>query len=162
MKAKVVSKNKPQLSFSKSFMYNVHQMYFLVQKHLEKKLLKSKTLSFSQFLVLVCFVDCRNTQDKNMQTQANVAKKMHLTEATVSRHIEKLKKLKFLVKKQDEHNKTKHIIELTQKGKTEFGKSQKIIEGELEEIFNVIKISDRKNIIQNFDKVLQKLSGINV
>jgi DNA-binding MarR family transcriptional regulator len=145
-------------SFSKSFMYSVHQMYFLVQKHLEKKLQVLKTLSFSQFLIIVCFVDCKKKQESN---QTDIAKYLNYTEATVSRHMEKLVKLKYIKKAKDENNKRKQVITMTELGISEFQKAKKIIEDELEKIFGVIDIKERKKIIDNFDKVLKKLITIN-
>jgi DNA-binding MarR family transcriptional regulator len=133
-------------------------MYFLVQKHLEKKLQGLKTLSFSQFLIIVCFVDCTKSSGNN---QTNIAKYLNYTEATVSRHMEKLVKLKYIQKKRDDKNKRKQVITMTELGISEFKKAKEIIDKELEKIFEVIDIKERKKIIENFDKVLKKLTTIN-
>lgn len=150
----MTSVEKKAMNFSKSFMYSVHQMYFLVQKHLEKILLEKKLLSFSQFLILVCFLDC-NKKEEN--SQSDVAKFLYLTEATVSRHMDRLKKLKLIDKKTDTTNRRKQVITVTKYGLSEFSKTKNVIEKELDNIFNIIPTKSRKNIISNFELVLKKL-----
>lgn len=142
-----------QHDFSKSFMYSIHQMYFLVQKHLEHSLLKSKSISFSQFMILVGF----HCSLELPVSQSLIAERLYLTEATVSRHVSTLVSLGLLSRTDDKENRRKHIINITTKGKKVFESAQKIIDKELNSIFSVIKESDRKNIIKNFNGVLSAL-----
>jgi len=143
-------KGLPQ-DFSKSFMYSIHQMYFLVQKHLEQSLLKSKSISFSQFMILVGF-HCSGSLPVS---QSLIAEHLYLTEATVSRHVSVLVGL--LSRLDDKENRRKHIIKITAKGKKVFQEAEVIINTELNSIFSVIKEKDRESIMKNFSGVLSVL-----
>ena len=135
-------------------MYAVHQLYFLVQKHLEKELTKAKTISFSQFFIVMCFLECLK---KGEHSQSNVAKYLHLTEATVSRHIARLVEKGIIRRVAVSPQKRSFIIQMTPKGSREFAKARFLIDRELSSLFSVIKSSNRKNIIDNFDAVLAPL-----
>lgn len=139
--------------FSKGFMYSVHQMYFLVEKHLEQALLRAKSISFSQFMILVGF----RCSDSGPVSQSRIAEQLYLTEATVSRHISTLVDLGLLSREEDKNNRRKHIIKITTKGTKTFESSKKIIDKELDSIFSVIKEKERESIIKNFSAVLAVL-----
>lgn len=139
--------------FSKGFMYSIHQMYFLVQKHLEQALAKSKQISFSQFMILIGFQCSESAQ----VSQASIAEYLYLTEATVSRHISTLVDLGLLSRTEDTANRRKHIIRITAKGKKAFEGARSIIDSELESIFDSIKEKDRAGIMKNFSHVLTTL-----
>lgn len=139
--------------FSKGFMYSVHQMYFLVQKHLEHSLLKSKSISFSQFMILVGF----HCSASGPVSQSLIAEQLYLTEATVSRHISTLVDIGLLSRSEDKDNRRKHIIKITPKGMKAFLSAQKVIDKELNSIFSVIKEKDRDSIMKNFSSVLSTL-----
>lgn len=145
---------KAKASFAKIYLYFMHQIYVLVQKHMESKLKKNGLLSFSQYWVLVCFIDCK---DETKQTASEVAKKMYITEATLSGHIERMLRQKLIIKKLDAKNRRQSIIHLTDKGKKSFMETRKVIDHELEKIFNVVRVGDRKNVLNAFDKVLTNL-----
>ena len=139
--------------FSKSFLYSIHQVYFLVEKRLSSLLQKSSALSFSQFMILVGF----KCQNHGPVSQTCIADQLHLTEATVSRHISILVSQKYLTRKEDLQNRRKHIITLTEKGNLAFEKAQKIIHRELTKIFSVVKENDRDVVMKNFDAVISLL-----
>ncbi len=148
---KLVNKAGGSLDWSKSFMYSIHQTYFLVQKKLEQKLQKVGNISFSQFLILLP-LHC-----KGKASQSDIALYLHLTEATVSRHINSLSRNGILTRKEDPDNRRKHILALTPKGTKEFSNAHKIIESELKKIFDIIPVKDRTLITKAFDSVLIKL-----
>ncbi len=141
--------------FSKTFMFSIHQMFFLVQKHLEHVLSKHKSLSFSQFLILVGF----HCEDEHAVSQASIADRLHLTEATVSRHISTLVKAGFLSRTEDKANRRKHSIAITAQGMKAFKKTADLIHAELDIIFSPIKERDRTLIMENFSAVLNQLLG---
>lgn len=161
---KLVSEDKKNIeinlgqNFSKSFMYSIHQMYFLVQKHLEHSLLKKKELTFSQFMIFVGCSSCAIEKNKTTPvSQSEVAERLFLTEATVSRHVTTLVELGYLSKKADISNGRKHSITITPAGLKKFKQAEKIISVQLESIFTVINQSNRTLIIKNFEKVLSQL-----
>lgn len=139
--------------FSKSFMYSIHQLYFLVQKHLEHALSQSHHISFSQFMILVGF-QCSNSVHVS---QSAIAEYLYLTEATVSRHISTLVDLGLLSRSEDETNRRKHVIRITSKGKKAFDDARNSINAELQTLFGVIKEKDRSAIMKNFNNVLTVL-----
>ena len=140
------------LDWSKSLMYSIHQTHFLVEKHLEQKLTKARGISFSQFLILLP-LHCNKSA-----SQTEVAHFLHLTEATVSRHISGMAKELLITSKEDSKNRRKNILELTKKGKTAFDNAHSVIEKELETIFAIVPQSDRQNISHTFEAILKKLT----
>ncbi len=140
-----------KLDWSKSFMYNIHQTHFLVEKHLEQKLSAAKGISFSQFMVLL------GLHCKKAPSQTAIAEFLYLTEATVSRHMNTFTKLGYVTRKEDPDNRRKHILTLTPKGTRAFESAQKIIEHELKNIFEVIPLNERTHITSAFEKVIKKL-----
>lgn len=139
--------------FSKSFMYSINQVYFLVEKRISAVLAHAHKMSFSQFMILVGF----NCSNKGNVSQTCIANQLHLTEATVSRHISSLVTLKYLSRKEDVKNRRKHIITITDKGIQAFKEAQKIIDKELQDIFSHIKQGDRANMMKNFENVITHL-----
>ena len=105
-------------------------------------------------MVNVFFIDCK---EETNQTASVVAKKMYISEATLSGHVERLLKQKYIIKKVDETNRRKSIINLTEKGKKEFQKTKKIVEMELDRILNTVKTEDRKHVLDAFNDILIKL-----
>ncbi len=141
--------------FSKSFMYSIHELYFLVQKHLEHVLSKHKSLSFSQFLILVGF---KCSPDRAV-SQSLIAERLNLTEATVSRHVSTLVDLQLLSRSQDIGNRRKYTLTLTQKGKKVFDEANILIDKELTAIFSSVKEKDRAGIMKNFSTILSQLQS---
>jgi DNA-binding MarR family transcriptional regulator len=141
--------------FSKSFMFSIHQMCFLVQKHLDHVLFKKKSLTFSQFMILVSF-RCSGTEEAS---QSDIAERLNLTEATVSRHISALVRDGLLLRSEDKANRRKHVISLTTQGKRAFATASGHIEKELNVILAPINQKDRANIMKNFTAVLELLLG---
>jgi len=90
-------------------------------------------------------------------SQTAIAEQLHVTEATVSRHISTLVALGYLSRVENKENRRKHIITITAKGRKAFEQARTIIEHELHIIFDVIKDSERKGIMKNFTTVLSNL-----
>lgn len=88
---------------------------------------------------------------------SRIAEKLHLTEAAVSRHMNTLVTLGYVLKKEDKTNRRKHSITITKKGEQEFQKASLLIDKELQEIFTVINQKDRTLITKNFTLVLSSL-----
>jgi DNA-binding MarR family transcriptional regulator len=140
------------LDWSKSFMYSIHQTYFLAQKRLEHELTIAKGITFSQFLILL------GLHCKTKTSQSQIADFLYLTEATVSRHISALEAEKLLTRKEDPTNRRKHILEMTPYGTKAFAAAHEIIERELKDIFDIIPVTDRAQITKAFEGVITKLN----
>ena len=139
--------------FSKSFMYSINQVYFLVEKRISTILANAHKMSFSQFMILVGF----KCSEIGPVSQTCIANQLHLTEATVSRHISSLVSMKYLSRKEDTENRRKHIISITDKGLVAFKEAQVLIDKELRDIFSTIKQIDRVRMVKNFDHVISSL-----
>jgi DNA-binding MarR family transcriptional regulator len=145
------ARGSDKLDWSKSFMYSLHETYFLVEKKLEQRLSEDGGITFSQFLIFLplhCGTDV---------SQSEVATFLHLTEATVSRHITTMAREGLLEKKEVDGNRRKHTLSVTAKGGIAFKKAHTLIEKELKEIFAVVPEKDRASIEKTFDAVLEKL-----
>ena len=132
-------------------MYSLHETYFLVEKRLEQRLSEDNGVTFSQFLI---FLPLHCGEDVSQQGVANF---LHLTEATVSRHISKMAREGLLEKKEVTGNRRKHTLTMTTKGSAAFKKAHARIEKELKEIFAVVPEKDRSSITKTFDTVLATL-----
>ena len=139
------------MDWSKSFMYSLHETYFMTQKRLEQKLAKVNGVTFSQFLIFLP-LHCDGSACQN-----DIADFLHLTEATVSRHIASLVKDGYIIRHEVEGNRRKHILKLSKKGSTAFTKAHTAIEEELQDIFHVVPVKDRESITETFDLVLKNL-----
>jgi DNA-binding MarR family transcriptional regulator len=140
------------LDWSKSFMYAIHQTYFLAEKRLEHRLLTAKGITFSQFLILLA-IHC-----KKHPSQRVVADFLYLTEATVSRHVFALEQIGLLSRESATDNRRQNILSMTQKGATAFAAAHKIIDAELNTIFSSIPKKDRALIMQAFQGVIKVLN----
>ena len=142
---------RDKLDWSKSFMYSLHETYFLVEKRLEQRLSEDNRITFSQFLIFLPLHCGENV------SQSDVATFLHLTEATVSRHISTMAREGLLEKKEVVGNRRKHTLTMTVQGSAAFKKAHARIEKELKEIFAVVPEKDRSSITKTFDTVLKTL-----
>lgn len=136
---------KLKQNFSESLMYQLHESVFLIEKRLEKKLSLISPLSFSQFVILMG-VTCKGS---DVGGQSSLADFLHMTEATVSRHISKLSKDGFLVKISNPVNKKEKNLVLTDDGQKKFNKAQRELKRELDRVFAPLPDRDQKKIISS-------------
>lgn len=141
------------LDWSKSFMYALHQTYFLAEKRLEHRLHEAKGLTFAQFLILLGL----HCNAKTSQTE--LADFLYLTEPTVSRHITALSRGKYLTRKEDPDNRRKHILTMTPQGSKAFAKAHGIIVAELKDIFAHVPTKHRALITDVFAGIITTLTA---
>jgi MarR family transcriptional regulator, transcriptional regulator for hemolysin len=142
--------------FEIGFIYDIHQIYFLIGKNIEKKFSMEKVFTMSQYWVVHCIVEC---SADSKDSQVEIAKTMFVSEATISKHIEKLRDQKYLIREVDIHNRRKHILKITEKGKKIYEKAEKILNKELEKIFQNIKEKDKQIILKNFRQILININN---
>ncbi len=140
-----------QHNFAESLMYQLHESVFLIEKRLGKKLASFSPLTFSQFVILMGIICQEEAGD-----QSSLARFLHITEATVSRHISKLSNDGFIVKKSISKNvstgnvaaskKSRKVI-LTDKGQVTFLQAQKVLKSELADIFLPLSNIDQQRIV---------------
>ncbi len=148
----MVALDTRHMDWSKSFMYRLHEAYFLIEKRLTQCLDDAGEITFSQFLILVP-LHC-----KGKLSQSEIATFLHLTEATVSRHITGLVNAKLLQRKEDKTNRRKYILTITAKGGKAFDRAQHLIDTELKKIFAVIPQTQRADLAHIFDLVLKEFN----
>ncbi len=146
-------KNTNKKDFVHSLMYQIHTMNFLTEKHLEKKLSENSPLTFSQFVIMMG-VQC---QTIGSTTQSMLADFLHMTEATISRHIGTLEKDGLVTKEKLKENKKMKILVLTEKGVLALAKTETIIKKELDKIFAPLSTEDTASLIKYFDMLLLSL-----
>ena len=91
-------------------------------------------------------------------TPANLSKAMYLNKTIVSRLVDKLNKDKYVIKKQDEHDKRSYSVFITKYGKEELFKIYELYLSPInelrqrlgdEEFFNLISCIEKANKIMN-------------
>jgi DNA-binding MarR family transcriptional regulator len=151
-----VKESKKIESFPYTFLYFFHQIYFSLGKYFEKKFSDAKLITFSQFWVIHCLLECEVTRQNSQKAIADI---MHVSEATVSKHIEKLVKLGVLKRKIDKENRRKNLLEITKKGEDIYKESRKILDHELKNIFSQVKKTSEIEVINVFKNIIKKINN---
>jgi DNA-binding MarR family transcriptional regulator len=144
--------------WSKSLLYSIRQILFLVQKHLDQRLTSGQHLSFSQYMILVgCSCGDRPHEGRIAKTQSRIAAALSVTEATVSRHIVSLKKAGLLASRINPQNRREKTLVLTEKGLEAFRSAKQLVDSELASIFSSIGPAERAPMLAQFESVLKRL-----
>lgn len=151
-----MNKKNNSLAFDKAFLYSMHQIYFMLGKRLEKLFASEKLFTLSQFWVMHCIRECAVDSESS---QSEISKAMFVSEATISKHIEKLKKQKFLTREIDKKNRRKHILNITDKGKILYEKSQMVLQAELDKIFYKVNEKDKNILLTNFQQIIININN---
>jgi DNA-binding MarR family transcriptional regulator len=129
-------------SSSGELMYSLHVLHGELEKKLETALAKKESLSLSQYLVLVGFA----SGDESL-SQAKLAEKLRLTEATISRHIGILIERKLLIRKKEGSNRKAYALSLTELGVGVFQETEEKVFEEVEKYFSVL--DNQEKIVAN-------------
>ncbi len=141
-------------SASGELMYMLHVLHDELEKRIEAVLTKREDISLSQYLVLVGFA----TGITPSLSQAKLAERLRLTEATVSRHIGILITKKLLVREKEEHNKKSYSLSLTPLGLTVFKKTEATILEVVENHFSVLSNQDKIATTATLKRVVQTIT----
>ena len=112
-----------------------------------KKIANSLSLTRAQVL-------CIQSIPYDGISQINLSNKLSLDISTVSRNLEKLKKLKIIHKTKSQYDKRSSIIILTEKGKTIYKQIVDSIQRDINEIILNIEIED----LDYFTELLNKIN----
>ncbi len=134
-------------------MYALHVLHSELEKRIEATLSKKEDLSLSQYLVLVGFA----SGDSSSLSQAKLAERLRLTEATVSRHIGILITKKLLMRKKEANNKKSYSLSLTPLGVSVFQKTEATILEAIESHFSILNNQEKTETTNSLKKVLGKL-----
>ena len=112
-----------------------------------KKIARSFSLTQAQVL-------CIQSIPYDGISQINLSNKLSLDISTVSRNLEKLKKLKIIHKTKDQYDQRSFIITLTEKGKIFYKQIIEIIQNDINQIVVNIGIED----LDYFTELLNKIN----
>lgn len=141
-------------STSGELMYALHVLHGELEKRIEAVLSKKEDLSLSQYLVLVGFA----ARGGSSLSQAKLAERLRLTEATVSRHIGILITKKLLARKKEENNKKSYSLSLTPLGVTVFQKTETTILEVVEGYFSVLSNQEKLDTTKSLKKVVKTIT----
>lgn len=138
-------------TWTKSFLYAIHQTHFLIEKRLAERLARERRISFSQFMILVALSCCAK------RSQADIAGHLFLTEATVSRHVRTLIASGLLAKKSNPKSRREFVLSITPKGRKEMGRVRAIVDREFEDIVSPLCPTDRSALMSAISSLLSSL-----
>ncbi len=141
-------------STSGELMYMLHVLHSELEKKIEAVLIKREDISLSQYLVLVGFA----TGLTPSLSQAKLAERLRLTEATVSRHIGILITKKLLVRKKEGNNKKSYSLSLTPRGVAVFQKTESTILEVVEGYFSVLSGQEKITTTTTLKKVVETIA----
>lgn len=133
-------------------MYTLHVLHGELEKKIEAELTLTEGISLSQYMVLVGF-----SSSKEPLSQSQLAVRLRLTEATISRHIGILITKKLLERKKDKSNQKSYMVSLTPLGNDLFIQTEARILELVEGYFSVLTVKDKENITKQLKKVLPLL-----
>lgn len=152
MKTEIKHECKILSSASGELMYIMHLLHGEIEKRLDAVLTKEKGLSLSQYLVLVGF-----SSGDGLLSQAKLAEKLRLTEATVSRHIGILVERKLLERKKEAGNRKSYSLSLTPHGIEVFQNTEDLILATIDSFFAVLPTKEQSAVTKELKKVMTAL-----
>jgi DNA-binding MarR family transcriptional regulator len=132
----------------KNPLFKIHIFANLVEKEVERKLLRDVGLSYSQCMIL----DFINNHPEI--SQRDVAVERHITPAAVSRHLEVLEELGFIKRKDREENKREHILIITNQGQSVATNAEKLLEQSMNSLIEDISRDELEDIDEIFNRLL--------
>ena len=141
-------------SLDGDLVHSIHLLHGELEKKMDMVLAKKEGLTLSQYIVLVGLFS-----DEKPLSQAKLAEKLRLTEATISRHIGILVDKKVLIRSKEEGNKKSYTLSLSTLGVTTFKKTEATLLKTIEEILSPFTKKEKDEVrvfIKKIIDVLQK------
>jgi DNA-binding MarR family transcriptional regulator len=139
---------------SGELVYAMHVLHSEIEKRLDAVLTKKEGLTLSQYLVLVGFSD-----KESSLSQAKLAERLRLTEATVSRHIGILVKRNLLERRKEGTNKKSYSLYLTQLGILVFQKTEELLLEAMDTYLSILTTKEKNGITAELKKVITVLQS---
>lgn len=118
---------------------------------LEDGLLQMRlNISYSRFRIIVAL-------NEGKECQKAIADYWKISEAAVSRQIENLVKLGYVVNSQDDTNKRKNKAMLTDKGSLALKEAFEMLDTEYDQIYKDAGITDNMNFSESLEKLSQRM-----
>lgn len=109
-------------------------------------------ISYSQFRIMVAL-------NEGKECQKEIADYWKISEAAVSRQIENLVKLGYVVNSQDDANKRKNKAILTDKGSLALKEAFEMLDAEYDQIYKDAEITDNMNFAESLEKLSMRMGG---
>lgn len=146
--------NMPTKTFQKvddSEIFKMHAFIAVMDRMADEMLNSNFNLSYSQLMILF-MVDKR----KEM-IQKDISKCLGLTEAAISKQIENMVQVGYLLRTPDPSNRRKNQIVLTPEGEDIFNRANQFLVQKAEDIFIVLDPPERQVLDLVLDKLLSKI-----
>ncbi len=141
-----------ELSLTDSFFALLHKAVFATDRHANALLIKENS-TFSDFLILNTLLRCEDL------SQQNIALFLNLTPAAVSRHIDILVKRELAQRTEDPRSRRANRITLTQKGKTEIARMQKVLRKGFKNNIAVLSEKEMKSVCRVLEVLLKSFTN---
>lgn len=119
---------KNSFSEIEAILEELHKAFFMLHKLSDRSLQKEGEITLSQFMIL------RTIEANSPLSASDVAEKMNITKAAVSRHLDNLINAKFVEKFFSDNNHREYVLTISNSGSCELQKSRKILENDLDSI----------------------------
>lgn len=141
---KIDSKNETN---SMELLYSMHRFVFEFDRVSDLSLQNQLKITLSQFMIMMAISYCPNS------TQKEISKYLNLTQAAVSRQIQNLCTINYLLRIENPQSRREHIMILTKNGEETLKDATKVLSLLLEDKFKIISSKDKKTIIQSIQKL---------
>lgn len=139
-------------NFNQTEVYKFHELVFCLDSLAQKALTTSTKITYIQFLILLAIKD-----NPNFGIQ-QIANWVNLTKSAISQQVEKLVKMKFLIRNENPKDRREKQLKITTQGNREFLKAQKKCNDISENLFGVLDENERKTL----QAILNKLTTVGV
>jgi len=146
--------NMPTKTFQKvddSEIFKMHAFIAMVDRMADEMLNSNFNLSYSQLMILFMV-------DKQKEIiQKDISNCLGVTEAAVSKQIENMVQIGYLLRTPDPSNRRKNQIVLTAVGQDIFDQANRFLVQKAEDIFTILEPSERQVLDLALDKLLSKI-----
>lgn len=129
----------------------LHRIHFLLDRLGDQVLQEKHRITFSQFMTLFAIKHCGEV------SQRHVADFQNITEAAVSRHIEKLRKSGLLNRIENPHNRREHILTLTEAGVRIADEAIETLDTNLKTVFQALSATEKQRLGQALETILDTM-----
>lgn len=139
-----------------TLLYSMKEFSFLSERYLEKNLQnEAAEISLSQIVVLAS-IDIKNAEG-TAPHQCNIAEFLHVTEATISKHIKSLITLGYLRKSERKNKKRGNNIELTPEGSKKLQVYLTVVNAHIYKLLSPLSLSEKNDLRNILQKLLKPL-----
>lgn len=121
-------KSSDNSSEIEQILQELHKAFFMLHKLSDRCLQKNSDITLSQFMIL------RTIEENSPLSASEVALKLNITKAAVSRHLDNLLEAELIEKFFNNNNHREYVLTISKNGSFELEKSRKVLENDLDDI----------------------------